>query len=173
MAIFSRGTPAPTIGERAGKVGAILRKPTEKSAIQHAQRWLALDPLHEPVHRQLMQLYAWSDNRRPKAQYQTYVQSLRKELQTRPDAETEALYQAIKPNTPTPNGSVQPVTVQPVREVVHVSPAPARASCGFTARLTSVHGCCKQQSPTIYQNNLPPLVGASRSAPNSKPSAPA
>jgi hypothetical protein len=29
-----------------------------EAAIPHARRWLALDPLHEPAHRQLMQLYA-------------------------------------------------------------------------------------------------------------------
>jgi DNA-binding SARP family transcriptional activator len=29
-----------------------------KRAIPYAKRWLALDPLHEPAHRQLMELYA-------------------------------------------------------------------------------------------------------------------
>ena len=28
------------------------------TAIPYAGRWLALDPLHEPMHRHLMQLYA-------------------------------------------------------------------------------------------------------------------
>jgi DNA-binding SARP family transcriptional activator len=32
-------------------------------AIAYARRWLSLDPLHEPAHRQLMQLYAWSNQR--------------------------------------------------------------------------------------------------------------
>ncbi|MDP8928295.1 MAG: SARP family transcriptional regulator, partial [Actinomycetota bacterium] len=34
-----------------------------EEAISHARRWLALDPLHEPAHRWLMQLYAWSGQR--------------------------------------------------------------------------------------------------------------
>ena len=32
-------------------------------AIPYARQWLALDPLHEPAHRQLMQLFAWSGRR--------------------------------------------------------------------------------------------------------------
>ena len=34
-----------------------------ESAIPYARRWLALDPLHEPAQRQLMQLYALTDQR--------------------------------------------------------------------------------------------------------------
>src|SRR6266545_6658887 len=34
-----------------------------QAAVAHAERWLALDPLHEPAHRQLMRLYAWSGQR--------------------------------------------------------------------------------------------------------------
>ena len=34
-------------------------------AIAHARRRLSLDALHEPAHRQLMLLYAWSDQRAP------------------------------------------------------------------------------------------------------------
>ena len=34
-----------------------------EAAIAHARRWLALDILHEPAHRLLMTLYAWSDQR--------------------------------------------------------------------------------------------------------------
>src|SRR5262249_26530716 len=33
------------------------------TAIVYARRWLALDALHEPAHRALMQLYAWSGQR--------------------------------------------------------------------------------------------------------------
>src|SRR6266540_2125071 len=34
-----------------------------QAAIAGAERWLALDSLHEPAHRQLMRLYAWSGQR--------------------------------------------------------------------------------------------------------------
>ncbi len=33
------------------------------TAINHARRWLALDPLHEPAQCQLMRLYAWAGQR--------------------------------------------------------------------------------------------------------------
>ena len=32
-------------------------------AVDAARRWLALDPLHEPAHRQLMRIYSWSGRR--------------------------------------------------------------------------------------------------------------
>jgi DNA-binding SARP family transcriptional activator len=32
-----------------------------ETAIPYARRWLSLDSLHEPVHRELMRLYAWSE----------------------------------------------------------------------------------------------------------------
>ena len=34
-----------------------------EQAIPHARRWLELDPLHEPAHRELIRLYAWSGDR--------------------------------------------------------------------------------------------------------------
>jgi DNA-binding SARP family transcriptional activator len=66
-------------------------------AIQYAERWLALDPLNEPVHRQLMQLYA-ATGRRSAAlrQYQRCRETLQKELSLPPEEETDRLYQAIK-----------------------------------------------------------------------------
>lgn len=67
------------------------------AAIPSAQRWLALDPLHEPAHRQLMQLYHYAD--RPSAalrQYQECERILSQELGLSPEPETQALYHAIK-----------------------------------------------------------------------------
>ena len=67
------------------------------SAIDYARRWLALDPLHEPAHRQLMQLYAWSDQRAAALrQYDECVRVLEKELGVTPLGETTRLYEAIK-----------------------------------------------------------------------------
>lgn len=68
-------------------------------AINYARRWLALDPLQEAAHRQLMQLYASAGQ--PAAavrQYQACVQVLKEELGASPAAETTALYEAIKAN---------------------------------------------------------------------------
>jgi len=59
-------------------------------------RLLELDPLQEPVHRTLMQLYV-ETGRRGSAlrQYQFCVAALQRELRTEPEAETKALYHEI------------------------------------------------------------------------------
>ena len=65
--------------------------------IQHAQRLLALDPLQEQAHRQLMLLYAL-DNQRPAAlaQYEQCFAILDEELGVEPDEETTALYEELQ-----------------------------------------------------------------------------
>jgi predicted ATPase/DNA-binding SARP family transcriptional activator len=66
-------------------------------AISYARRWLALDPLHEPVHRHLMQLYAWSDQRAAALRQYTECEGvLQEELGVEPEQETTQLYQAIR-----------------------------------------------------------------------------
>ena len=67
------------------------------SAIRYARRWLALDVLHEPVHRELMRLYAQAGQRAAALrQYGECERVLRSELGVRPEEETKRLYQAIK-----------------------------------------------------------------------------
>ncbi len=66
-------------------------------AIVYARRWLALDPLHEPAHRCLMQLYAWSGQRAAALrQYGECERVLQEELGVPPEEETAQVYQAIK-----------------------------------------------------------------------------
>ena len=66
-------------------------------AIPYARRWLVLDPLHEPAHQQLMQLYAWRGQwAAAMRQYETCLRLLEEELGVPPTAETEQLYQAVK-----------------------------------------------------------------------------
>ncbi len=65
-------------------------------AIVYAQRRLAFDPLNEPAHRQLMQLYAWIEQ--PAAaqrQYELCIRLLAQELGLPPADETDRLYHAI------------------------------------------------------------------------------
>lgn len=65
-------------------------------AIQHAQRLLALDPLAEETHRQLMGLYSLSGRRgRALSQYEDLRNLLERELGIEPEEETHALYRSI------------------------------------------------------------------------------
>jgi DNA-binding SARP family transcriptional activator len=68
-----------------------------ESAIAHARRRLALDPLDEPAHRQLMQLYAASGQHAAALrQYRECARLLDEELGVLPMDETVRLYQDIK-----------------------------------------------------------------------------
>jgi DNA-binding SARP family transcriptional activator len=70
-----------------------------EAAIAHARRWLAMDTLHEPAHRLLMALYAWSDQRAGALrQYRECVRVLDQELGVAPLEETTLLYRAIQEN---------------------------------------------------------------------------
>ena len=65
-------------------------------ALETARRGLALDPLDEAMHREVMRLHASSG--RPLAalrQYQVCVDALQRELGIEPDAETRALYRGM------------------------------------------------------------------------------
>src|SRR5262245_27736587 len=72
-------------------------------AIGYARRWLALDTLHEPAHRHLMELYAWASQRGAALhQYRECIRILEQELGVAPLEETTRLYQAIKENQAPP-----------------------------------------------------------------------
>jgi len=73
------------------------------AAIAHARRRLLLDPLQEPAHRTLMQLYALSGERASALrQYRECVRILEKELGVAPLEETTLLYQAIQEGSTVP-----------------------------------------------------------------------
>ncbi len=70
-----------------------------EAAVAHARRWLSLDVLHEPAHRMLMTLYAFSDERAAALrQYRECVRILDQELSVAPLEETTLLYRAIQEN---------------------------------------------------------------------------
>ncbi|MCL4860417.1 MAG: tetratricopeptide repeat protein [Caldilineaceae bacterium] len=90
-------------------------------AILYARRWLQLDTLNEAVHRQLMQLYVWAgQHTAAQRQYAECVRILDEELGAPPDAETQALFEAIRtkrlppPAAPRPPGDAQPMTPRPI-----------------------------------------------------------
>jgi DNA-binding SARP family transcriptional activator/predicted ATPase len=79
-----------------------------ETAAGYARRWLALDPLNEPAHCELMKLYTWS-GQRPAAlrQYKECVRVLELQLSVSPQATTNQLYKAIAagcvPSSPVPD----------------------------------------------------------------------
>lgn len=73
------------------------RQSNFEAAIPHARRWVALDPLHEPAQRHLIQLYSESGQKTAALrQYEEYAALLEKELGLPPQEETTTLYEAIK-----------------------------------------------------------------------------
>src|SRR6266542_3180624 len=93
-----------------------------QAAIADAERWLALDPLHEPAHRQLMRLYAWSGQRgAAMRKYRACVRILDEELGVSPLEETTALYQQVT------EGGVEPPPTPPPEAAIPTPPPAAAA----------------------------------------------
>ena len=85
-----------------------------EAAVRAAERWLALDPLHEPAHCALIRLYAWRGDRSgAMRQYRACVRTLDTELGVEPLAETSALYDAIRRDELTPPERA-PVAAEPI-----------------------------------------------------------
>jgi predicted ATPase/DNA-binding SARP family transcriptional activator len=69
------------------------------AAIPHARRRLNLDPLHEPTHRQLMNLYALTGQKSAALrQYHRCVRILKEELGVSPTVETTTLFERLRSN---------------------------------------------------------------------------
>ncbi len=113
-----------------------------------ARRWLHLDPLHEPAHRALMELYALSGRHSAALrQYQECVRLLDAELGAAPEAATVALAEAIQarrivpqlteasPTFPAPSAPEQPDAQPPRRRL----PSPATPLLGREQELANLH----------------------------------
>ncbi len=102
-------------------------------AVAYARRWLALDPLHEPAHRHLMLLYAWSNQRAAALrQYQECKRILDTELGVPPLGETTQLYDAILNHHPPAPPERTQAALLPVTQ------GGAREESSLTSRLDSV-----------------------------------
>lgn len=95
-------------------VEALAARGKYEAALPHATRWLELDPVHEPAHRELIRLYAWAGERGAALeQYRRCVRSLGEELGVAPLDETIALYEQVESGTlsapaPAPAAAVAP-----------------------------------------------------------------
>jgi predicted ATPase/DNA-binding SARP family transcriptional activator len=110
-------------------------------AIGHAQRWLALDPLHEPAHQALMRLHSWSGQTAAAIrQYEQLLSLLKKELGIGPQPDTEALFATIKAHRlalPEPtSATVLPPEHTTTPEPPHNLPADTTPFIGRTPELT-------------------------------------
>ena len=77
-------------------VGACTAAGDLDRAVAHAQRWQALDPLHEPAYQELIRLLAWTGQRSAALrQYRALVRALDTELAVRPLPETTQLYDDV------------------------------------------------------------------------------
>ena len=96
-----------------------------------ARRWLALDPLHEPAHRQLMLLYAWSGERAAALrQYQICEDILARELDVGPQPETTELFLAIKERREPPRPPAPEEPAAPTAATTAPPETPAAAPAG-------------------------------------------
>lgn len=95
-----------------------------EAARRTARRQIALDPLHEPAHQQLMRAYAW-DGRRAAAlrQYRELTQLLQDELATSPALESTRLFEAIRDRTLAPPDSKSPAPALLSEETPESRPA--------------------------------------------------
>ena len=85
-----------------------------EQAIPHARRWLELDPLHEPAHRELIRLYSWTGDRaQALSQYRHCVRTLSQELGVPPLDETAALFEQVSEGTLAPPSAATPTAVPP------------------------------------------------------------
>jgi predicted ATPase/DNA-binding SARP family transcriptional activator len=105
-----------------------------ESAIRYALRWLALDPLHEPVQRWLMLLYARAGQRAAALrQYQECARILKEELGLAPSEETLSLYEQIR----TRQIDVEPSSI-PVAPPRHNLPAQSTRFIGRQGSLAEI-----------------------------------
>jgi predicted ATPase/DNA-binding SARP family transcriptional activator len=102
-------------------------------AIDYASRALAIDPLREEAHRQLMALFALSGQRSAALnQYEACRRLLHDELGLDPDAATQDLYRRIL------NGEVVGPATPPMVRPVYQLPAPLTSIVGRQAETANV-----------------------------------
>jgi len=95
--------------------------------LDHARRWLSLDPLHEPAHQALIRLLAWTGQRSAALrQYRALVRVLSAELAVSPLPETTRLYDDVRA------GRLRsaPGAAAPARSPAGAAPAATPAAAG-------------------------------------------
>ena len=84
-------------------VAGLVQRGEHEPALAHARRWLELDALHEPAHRELIRLHALTGDRAAALeQYRDCVRTLSGELGVSPLQETAELYEQVNDGSLTP-----------------------------------------------------------------------
>jgi predicted ATPase/DNA-binding SARP family transcriptional activator len=121
-----------------------------ESALQYARRLVTLDPLNESAHRLLMQIYSQvGQYNAALKQYQSFEETLRRELGIDPKPETRALYKQIR------KGDITQIHVGTTRETV-------TPQTNLPQQLTSFIGREQQQAEIVHllgQNRFITLAG--------------
>lgn len=117
--------------EFAGALDRLARAHAAAGELERAigclERRLALEPLHEPAHRELMRLLAWTGRRATALDhYRECIRLLGRDLGVRPLEETTEVYRAIKEDRLGPAPGAAPASV--------AAPAPAAAPAAEPAR---------------------------------------
>ncbi len=128
-------------------VAALAASGRFDEAIPHARRRLALDPLDEPAHRRVIELYAATGNRAEALrQYRECVRVLDRELGVRPLPETTELYQAVNEGR-LATARTAPPLLQPLpprmlvgRDREWQQLAAAYAACASDGRVVTLEG---------------------------------
>lgn len=131
-------------------------------AIPFARRWVALDPLHEPAHCQLMLAYALAGQHAAALrQYESCVRVLEEELGVPPAAETTAVYAQIRQRVGG-MGQTTLIPIGPLRQAAEQAaeapaaappfqvPAPPPHFVGRTAEITQLCAGLLQPTTPIY-----------------------
>ena len=148
--------------ERAAATGV-------EPAIRWALRILAVDPVHEPAHRGLMELYAAQG--RPAAalrQYEQLRETLSRELGTRPEPETDALVRRIRDDRRNPARPVtEPLPVAgPCRSRAKAAYRSRRGHCPIRRQFPKrpLSSCCRSRiSAPIPSRSISPRASSRRS----------
>lgn len=161
-------------GQLAGALHKLARHHATQaeweSAIAYARRWLLLDPLHEPAHRCLMELYAYSGQwSAVLRQYEECTRVLARELDGAPSAETTALLEALKQEQRA--AQPQPVSLEravkePAPAAVHLHnlPAPVTPFIGRRQETATVRQLLQGPTARLVTLTGPGGVGKTRLA---------
>lgn len=134
-----------------------------QQAIPFAQRWVALDPLHELAHRHLMQLYACTDQWAAAVrQYRKCKRVLQEELGVPPGDETTEVYQAIKSRQVFPSSEIEPVSESGETTSSHRLPAQTTSFIGRIAELGAVRTRLSDPKVRLLTLTGPGGVGKTR-----------